>query len=446
MKKTLSLLCLVLACLMLLCACQTDDPGSDVTVYPQTGEKTGSCVGSWYAEAGLAAIELREDGTLTYYSIQPGYYAYYEEQSGSYTLEGNALTILLGDESTSLTYDATAGTLATSDAALSFTRVDVLPDPHPKYLFPDYSKMDCSAAVTVGTYRGLTATANAEANARLAIFEEYYAANKDQKPVAITADRAAAYGDVVVIDYSGKLDGVAFEGGTATAQQINLVQNSGYIDGFAEGVLGHKMGETFDVNVTFPENYGSKDLAGKAVVFTMTLHTIYDLSLSNEAAKKLNGNFNTYADLLADYTKREKTSDLWNQITAKSTYDKMPLEFYQYFYQYYVDYYHSYAFSYGMDYSMLTQYMGITDANLKENAMTTALPYVIAQHIFKTENLSWKEGEYDRMLDLYIADAMEYFKYTKEEAREFVLREEESNIKATLTYQAVSEFLLTVNS
>ena len=74
-------------------------------------------------------------------------------------------------------------------------------------------------------------------------------------------DRPAQEGDMVVIDYEGKVDGVAFEGGTATEQSVEIGAGM-FVPGFEEGIIGHNIGETFDVNVTFPEQY-AEELAGK---------------------------------------------------------------------------------------------------------------------------------------------------------------------------------------
>ncbi len=88
-------------------------------------------------------------------------------------------------------------------------------------------------------------------------------------------DRAAADGDTVNIDYVGTIDGVAFEGGDTQGQGTNLVLGSGsYIDDFEAQIVGHTPGETFDVNVTFPEDYGNAEVAGKDAVFSTTLNYI----------------------------------------------------------------------------------------------------------------------------------------------------------------------------
>lgn len=77
-------------------------------------------------------------------------------------------------------------------------------------------------------------------------------------------------GDAIKIDYVGKIDGVAFDGGTATDAEITLGY-SGYIDGFDKGLEGKKIGETVDLNLKFPKDYHKKELAGKDCVFTVTI-------------------------------------------------------------------------------------------------------------------------------------------------------------------------------
>lgn len=86
-------------------------------------------------------------------------------------------------------------------------------------------------------------------------------------------DRAAADGDTVNIDYVGAIDGVEFDGGSAQGYNLELGSDS-FIDDFEDQIVGHMPGETFDVTVTFPENYGSTDLAGKEAVFNTTLNYI----------------------------------------------------------------------------------------------------------------------------------------------------------------------------
>lgn len=99
-------------------------------------------------------------------------------------------------------------------------------------------------------------------------------------------DRAAELGDVANIDYEGKLDGAAFEGGTAAGYDLILGRGS-FIPGFEDGVVGMEIGETKDLEISFPDPYkNNPDLSGKPVVFTVTLN-----SLSIQEPAELNDEF-----------------------------------------------------------------------------------------------------------------------------------------------------------
>ncbi len=138
--------------------------------------------------------------------------------------------------------------------------------------------------VTLGEYNNLSVTVAAQETITdeqvdaqaLAIYQNY--ATKENGGVT---DRAVATGDTVIIDYVGKKDGVAFAGGTAEGD--NLTIGSGqFIDGFEDGLIGVKPGETVDLNLTFPENYGNTELAGAKVVFTVTVHFILPTEMKDE--------------------------------------------------------------------------------------------------------------------------------------------------------------------
>ncbi len=146
------------------------------------------------------------------------------------------------------------------------------------------SELKVEDYVTLGEYKNLAVTTAAQetfteeqvAAQALGVYQKYV--TKDNGGVI---DRAVATGDTVIIDYVGKKDGVAFAGGTA--QGADLTIGSGqFIDGFEDGLIGVKPGETVDLNLTFPENYGNADLAGAKVVFTVTVHYILPVEMKDE--------------------------------------------------------------------------------------------------------------------------------------------------------------------
>lgn len=120
--------------------------------------------------------------------------------------------------------------------------------------------------------------------------------------------RAAKDGDEVIIDFVGKKDGVAFDGGSAKDFALKLGGGQ-FIPGFEEGVVGHKAGETFDLDLEFPKDYHAENLAGAKVVFSVTLHKVNELrlpELNDEFAAKC-GPFTDVKELKADI-KREITA------------------------------------------------------------------------------------------------------------------------------------------
>lgn len=124
-------------------------------------------------------------------------------------------------------------------------------------------------------------------------------------------DRPVEKGDITIIDFAGSIDGVAFEGGTATNQELEIGSNK-FIPGFEDQIIGMKVNEEKDINVTFPEDYFSKDLAGKEATFKVTLHEIKKKELpkiDDDFAKDVS-EFDTLADLKADIkSKMEKENE-----------------------------------------------------------------------------------------------------------------------------------------
>ena len=141
---------------------------------------------------------------------------------------------------------------------------------------------DMTKYVTLGNYKGLTATETVTP-----LTDEAFAAELNSYLNSVTiyekiTDRKTQENDTILMDYVGTLDGVAFAGGTAQGQSITLNANSGYIAGFAEGLICVTPGQTVALNLTFPTDYHAADLAGKAVVFTVTVHYIQGEKLTPE--------------------------------------------------------------------------------------------------------------------------------------------------------------------
>lgn len=159
--------------------------------------------------------------------------------------------------------------------------------------------------IEIGEYKGLKAeksvvkVTSEEVNAEINAMAE-----RNARMVSVE-DRAAENGDTVIIDFEGFTDGKAFEGGKGEGHSLTLGSGQ-FIPGFEDQIVGKNIGDEFDVNVTFPEDYGAKELAGKEAVFKVKLHEIKvrELpSIDDEFAKDVS-EFDTLDALKEDLEKK----------------------------------------------------------------------------------------------------------------------------------------------
>lgn len=127
--------------------------------------------------------------------------------------------------------------------------------------------------VVLGEYKGITVTKEEITVADEEVDAELERTREMQSRVVEVTDRAAAQGDIAVIDYEGFVDGRPFEGGKGQNHSLEIGSHS-FIDTFEDQIVGKNAGDAFDVNVTFPEQYHAAELAGKPAVFKVVLHTI----------------------------------------------------------------------------------------------------------------------------------------------------------------------------
>ncbi len=121
----------------------------------------------------------------------------------------------------------------------------------------------------------------------------------------VPVDRTSKLGDVVTLDYEGKIDGVPFEGGTAKGQPTELEEGR-FIPGFATGIAGMMAGETKDVEAQFPAGYSQTELAGKTAIFTVTVHDVkqYELPAIDDAFAQAISDNKSVEELRTDVRRR----------------------------------------------------------------------------------------------------------------------------------------------
>ena len=231
-------------------------------------------------------------------------------------------------------------------------------------------------------------------------------------------DRAAEMGDKANIDYKGLKDGEAFAGGTAEKHDLELGSHS-FIPGFEEGVVGMQIGEEKEIPLSFPEDYGAKELAGQAVVFVVKLNSL-DTKVVPEAdddfAKDL-GEYDTIADYRAAIRSRlteqaQQTADgetenaVLNAVNDHSTVT-LPKEVIEERAEQMVKDFGQRLASQGLQLDMYYKYTGTTPESLKEQYMPQAeksvrMELIIAK-VAKLENMAFDPAEYDKVVEKLFA-------------------------------------------
>lgn len=162
-----------------------------------------------------------------------------------------------------------------------------------------YPEIELEAYKGLKAERPLVKVEAAEVNAEIKSLQE-----RNARVVSVE-DRAAKKGDTVVIDFEGFKDGVAFDGGKAEGHSLELGSGQ-FIPGFEDQIIGKNIGDEFDVNVTFPEEYGAEELAGQPAVFKVKLHEIKlrELPVADDEFAKDVSEFDTLKELKADLKKK----------------------------------------------------------------------------------------------------------------------------------------------
>lgn len=198
----------------------------------------------------------------------------------------------------------------------------------------------------------------------------------------ITEQRAAQNGDKAIIDFVGKKDGVAFQKGSSTDYTLELGSGT-FINGFEDGIIGHAPGETFDLNLTFPENYQSTELAGQEVVFTVTLKGFLP-ELSDDIVTVLSDKSKTVEEYKKEVKdKLQETADesyqsslreaAWNAVLENTEVKEYPEDKVQEYVDMMQEQYETMATYYNMEFEdFLTTYMQMDKDSFDEKVKEAA--------------------------------------------------------------------------
>lgn len=179
------------------------------------------------------------------------------------------------------------------------------------------AEVDVMPEVKLGEYKGMEVSAQDTTVTDADVDDALEAKRQQQAELVLKEDKPAEKGDTVVIDYKGSVDGEEFDGGSAENYSLELGSGS-FIPGFEDQLIGHNADEDVDVNVTFPEDYHAKNLAGKDALFKVKIHEIKEKQLpelDDDFAKDVDEDVDTLAEL-KEKTKKQLQEEKDNQAKA----------------------------------------------------------------------------------------------------------------------------------
>lgn len=307
--------------------------------------------------------------------------------------------------------------------------------------------IDVEKCVTLGDYKGVTVEKTIQSVTDEDVQNEIDNALANY-PVEV--DQAAKEGDTVNIDYVGKIDGEEFDGGSDQGADLKLGSGK-FIDGFEDGLIGARKGETRTLNLTFPEDY-TQDLAGKAVEFTVTVNAVKE-PLSEPMDQWVADNIEGY-DNLADYKagirseqeeSNEQTAEnqvryaAWTQVIDNCTINEYPetlVEVGKKLYEQQVETYAKYA---GMELDAYIESSGLTQeeyqSNMEEYGKNVAAQALVCQAICDKEGLAIGDDDYQKALQ----DMLTEYGCTEEE---LIQTYGQDNVEQSIMLNRVSNLIM----
>ena len=307
--------------------------------------------------------------------------------------------------------------------------------------------IDVEKCVTLGDYKGVTVEKTIQSVTDEDVQNEIDNALANY-PVEV--DQAAKEGDTVNIDYVGKIDGEEFDGGSDQGADLKLGSGK-FIDGFEDGLIGARKGETRTLNLTFPEDY-TQDLAGKAVEFTVTVNAVKE-PLSEPTDQWVADNIEGY-DNIADYKagirseqeeSNEQTAEnqvryaAWTQVIDNCTINEYPetlVEVGKKLYEQQVETYAKYA---GMDLDAYIESSGLTQeeyqSNMEEYGKNVAAQALVCQAICDKEGFAIGDDDYQKALQ----DMLTEYGCTEDE---LIQTYGQDNVEQSIMLNRVSNLIL----
>lgn len=303
--------------------------------------------------------------------------------------------------------------------------------------------VDLKEYITVGEYKNIKISSENEAFVEIVKYErETDLKNAGYGEQVEITSGTVREGDTANITYVGTLNGVAFEGGTNTTGHDLVIGSGSFIDGFEDGLIGKKIGDTVELNLTFPENYGNEELNGKDVVFTVSIkkvtRTEYPEKVTNDMAKRMG--YKDAEEFDASVFVRAVQTYCHETVAEKAKVIKTPEEDLEFFVDLEMANYEQIATAYGVT---LETYFG-TDvesvrAELREYYKGLLPYYMTLYYIAQQENLIPKATDIDaKLAELAAEQSTSSNQVTVEQLKESV---DYKQVEYIIVYDKVRQFL-----
>ena len=307
-------------------------------------------------------------------------------------------------------------------------------------------------AVELGEYKGIQVE-KAPIEVKDEEIEAEITKEREANSRTVTVDdRAVAQGDIVTLDFEGFVDGVAFEGGKGENYDLTIGSNT-FIPGFEDQLVGAEIGKELDVNVTFPEEYGAKELAGKEAVFKCKVNGIKVKELpeaDDEFAQEVS-EFDTLdeykADIKAkllkdkeDEAKRVKEDAVIGKIVENATMD-IPDAMVEYQTQQMLDDFGRRMQSQGLSLEQYFQFTGMTEADYKEQMKPRALQNIQSRLVLEAVAEAEKLEATEEDLEKEYAKMAEQYKLDVEKVKEIFGEYQKEELKKDIVIQKAAELV-----
>lgn len=324
-----------------------------------------------------------------------------------------------------------------------------------------YNYDDLTEYITLGKYKGIKYTKKVKAVSDSDVKSEIKSAIQNATTTKDVKSGTVGKKSKVKIDYEGKINGKTFDGGSSEDYTLDIANDS-MIDGFSEGIVGHKVGDKFKLNLKFPSDYSNSDVAGKKVVFTITVKAIVKTVTPeyNDAFVKKNTKYKTTTEYEKSIRKKLKKqneedaltdaySSIFSTIVKNTKVKKYPKEELSTAQNTMKSTYKKLAEQYNMEYSdFLKQYMNMDESTfnkqVKVYAKNTVKQQMVERQLAKELDINITSKEYRAYINQLLSDN-NMTKDTFEEQAGTTLKKyaEQNNLYDSMLYNRVMEKVIT---